>query len=82
VPTHLLGPIDVPEIDNDRTRHQITQALEIETTKLLPFGYDNERIGGFRAVIGVLAKGHILQHALSLIHACRIENAHPGTHVL
>jgi len=44
VPVHFVGPVNVPEIDDDRASHPVTQAFQIERTELLPFGGDDERI--------------------------------------
>ena len=67
---HILGAVDVAEIDDHRAGHEVMQALKIERTELLPFGGDDECIGGFSTVISVLAIGNILQQSL-VPDACR-----------
>ena len=48
-PAHVLGPIDVAQID-DRSRAAISfgQAVEIERAERVPFGDDHQRVGALR----------------------------------
>ena len=49
VSIHLLGLVDVLEIDDDWARYQIAQALEIESSELLSFSRNHQSIGSFSA---------------------------------
>ena len=78
---HVLGPVDVAQIDDHRLRHLTLQALQIERAELHPFGHDHERIGPVRAGIGVLAIFDFWQVAARLLHPDRIVSADFRAHV-
>src|SRR5579883_1603269 len=46
---HLVGAIDVAQVDQDRLLHRLLDALEIEGAELLPFGDADERVGALGA---------------------------------
>src|SRR5205807_1988296 len=37
---HLVGAVDVAQVDDHRLRHRLLEAVEIERAKKLPFGDD------------------------------------------
>src|SRR5205085_4280220 len=79
---HLLGPIDVPEIDDHRPRHRTLKGVEIKRSELLPFGHDDQCIGAFRAVVGAVAVDDVGQHLPRLLHAGWIVGPYCCAHVL
>jgi hypothetical protein len=54
-----------------------TPSFEVESAELLPFSRHDECVGGFSAVVSVIAIGNISQQGLSLAHACRVKCPHP-----
>ena len=40
VPVHILRPINIPQINDDRAGHSAPEPLQIERSKLFPFGRD------------------------------------------
>src|SRR5215470_14234920 len=79
---HVLGAIDVAQVDHHWTRHQLLEAVEVERAELLPFGDDHQRIGALGAIVCAIAIGHAVEHALRLLHADGIIDAHLRAHVL
>src|SRR5205085_8482375 len=78
---HVFGAVDVAEVDDDGLRHGRLQPVEVERPELHPFGDDDDRIGAFRAGIGILAIGDVRQLTLGLLHADGIEGLHLRAHV-
>lgn len=74
--------IDIPQVYNNGAGHQVAQALQVESTELLPLRGNDERVCGFGAIIGICAIDHIFQHRLGLSHAGRVEHSHLSAHVL
>ena len=56
---HLIRPINVTQIDNDRGGHRGLEPIEIERAELLPFGHDDDRIRAFGAAVRPVAKDDI-----------------------
>jgi hypothetical protein len=51
---HLIGAIDVAEIDNDRLGHEGFEPEKIQGAELLPFGRNHHRIRAFGRAIGAI----------------------------
>ena len=79
---HVVGLIDVAQVDQDRPRHHGLQAVEIERAELLPLGDDHQRVGAFRARVWPVAIGDVAEDGLRLLHAGRIVGADLRPHVL
>src|SRR5579863_4377483 len=79
---HLVGAIDVAQIDNDGARHGGFEPAKIERAELVPFGGDHQRFGAGRGLIGAAAIGDRRQRRLGLLHAGGIVGAHRGPEIL
>src|SRR6266704_6803554 len=78
---HVLGAIDVAQIDDHGLRHLTFQPFKIERAELHPFRHDHQCVGTARAYIGIVAIFDIGQFAARLLHADRVVRAHLGAHV-
>ena len=78
---HVLGAIDVAQVDDHGLRQFALQALQIERAVLHPFGHDHHGVGAAHAGVGIVAIFDIGQFAARLLHADRIVRAHLGAHV-
>src|SRR5712671_4785940 len=78
---HVLGAIDVAQIDDHGLRHLAFQPLKIERAELHPFRHDHQCVGAARARIGIIAIFDVGQFAARLLHADRVVRAHLGAHV-
>src|SRR5712672_771212 len=78
---HILGTINVAEIDDHGLRHFALQAFEVERAVLHPLGHDHHGVGAAHAGIGIVAIFDIGQFAARLLHADGIMRAYLRTHV-
>jgi hypothetical protein len=78
--SHIVGSIDIAQIDDHRLRHFALQALQIKCAELRPFRDNHERIGAADASVGVFAIFDARQFLARLLHADRIVRAHLGAH--
>src|SRR6266581_57126 len=72
---HVLGAIDVAQIDDHGSRHLAFQPLKIERAELHPFRHDHQCVGTARAYVGIVAIFDIGQFAARLLHADRMPRA-------
>ena len=79
---HLFRRVDIAQVHNDRTCHDLGHLLEIERAKLLPLCHDHERVRPFRTIIGIVAEGDVLKNLPGLRHADGIEGANLRAHIL
>src|SRR5579863_9011118 len=81
-PLHLVGAVDVAQIDDHRARHYALEPSQIERAELLPFGGDDDGIGAVGGGIGAVAIFNGGQKRFDLLHAGRIVAAHRGAEVV
>ena len=78
----MVRLINIPQVDNYRTSHQVVQALRVKGTELLPFCGDHQRVSTLGTFTSVLSVDHISECGLRLVHADWIEGAHSRAHIL
>ena len=81
-PSHILGTVDIPEIDKDPGGHCLAQPAEIKGAEGIPFGHDDKGMGACRRVIGILREMNIIEQAPRRRHAGRIIGPDNGALVL
>src|SRR5262249_523588 len=45
--SHIFRLVDISQIGNFRSRHQVANAQHVERAKLVPFGNEHERVRAF-----------------------------------
>src|SRR6266481_6275730 len=66
---NLACRVYVAQVDNDGARHCGFEPVEIEGSKLLPFGDNDDRVRAVGAGIGFVAKCHVGKQAARLFGA-------------
>src|ERR1700730_10194130 len=72
---HLLGLVDVAQIDHQRARQGALDAAEIEPAELVPLGQQHQCRGPLHRLIGVMAAAPIGHQLLRLAHSFGVESA-------
>src|SRR6202022_3643870 len=79
--SHIVGSINIAQIDDDGVRHFTLQTFQIECAELRPFRYNHQRIRAAYAGIGIVAIFDVGQFSACLLHADRIVRADFCAHV-
>src|SRR5688572_13640842 len=77
-PFDLGTVVEVAQVDQQLLAQQLLRSLEIQRSEVVPFGYDDRRVGTFHRFVGIAAIGHVIEQLRSLLHAFRIAGTHRG----
>ena len=74
---HLIGVVNISEIDKDRGFQEAFDLLEIQPTKLIPFRRQDQGITPLGHIIGILSKFNVRENGPGFFHRCRIIGLDP-----
>src|SRR5258708_18090035 len=79
---HFIASVNISEINWEGTSHMLLHQIEIEGTKLLPFGDNHHAVGSIGTRVWSFTIDDIWKNCLCMLHPDGIKGAHAGAHIL